>query len=212
MVYLSSIRPVDPAWQILPGTDVGEMHKQVWEFFPGLDRGQRPFLFRMARGQVYVQSSVPPVAPEGWKMDMRRIEHYLEEGLQFQFMLLVYPTVTIEGRRRGVVSHQRYLLKQKFGNDLSSMPSGADIMMTALSTWMERQGQKRGFKLESLNITAAMDMSFENSKQHLIGFQAYDLLGVLTVTDPEVFRTKAIIGGLGKGKAFGFGMLMLRRI
>jgi len=38
-----------------------------------------------------------------------------------------------------------------------------------------------------------------------------DFQGILTVTDPELFR-KALYEGLGKSKAFGCGLMLVRRV
>ena len=42
-------------------------------------------------------------------------------------------------------------------------------------------------------------------------FSTVDFSGQLTVTDPQAFRT-ALLGGVGSAKAFGCGLLLVRRV
>ncbi|MBL7000104.1 MAG: type I-E CRISPR-associated protein Cas6/Cse3/CasE [Gammaproteobacteria bacterium] len=48
-------------------------------------------------------------------------------------------------------------------------------------------------------------------KNHNVGFSAVDFTGVLTVTDVDLFKV-ALFNGIGRSKAFGCGMLLIRRI
>ncbi len=48
-------------------------------------------------------------------------------------------------------------------------------------------------------------------KNHNVGFSAVDFTGVLTVADVDLFKV-ALFNGIGRSKAFGCGMLLIRRI
>ncbi|MBE9580954.1 MAG: type I-E CRISPR-associated protein Cas6/Cse3/CasE [Proteobacteria bacterium] len=48
-------------------------------------------------------------------------------------------------------------------------------------------------------------------KEKKSGFSSVDFLGDLEITDVKKF-TKALFGGLGRAKAFGCGLMLVRRI
>jgi CRISPR system Cascade subunit CasE len=51
----------------------------------------------------------------------------------------------------------------------------------------------------------------DDKRDHLIRFSAVDFSGELLVTDPKLFQ-QALFDGLGHAKAFGCGLLLVRRI
>ena len=92
------------------------------------------------------------------------------------------------------------------------------IVDDALGKWMIRQGQLHGFSLAKddnkqckLQNSAYHWHSIKADKGKKSGFSSVDFLGDLKVTDVEKF-TKALFGGIGRAKAFGCGLLLIRRI
>lgn len=91
----------------------------------------------------------------------------------------------------------------------------------ALETWMIKQGQRCGFEL----LSGADGMfKLQNSayawhglqqkiskKGEKAGFSSVDFCGELQITDPEKFR-QTLFNGLGRAKAFGCGLMMVRRV
>jgi CRISPR system Cascade subunit CasE len=92
------------------------------------------------------------------------------------------------------------------------------IVDDALEKWMIRQGQMHGFSLaeddnnqRKLQNSAYRWYSIKADKGIKSGFSSVDFTGNLEVTDVEKF-TKALLGGIGRAKAFGCGLLLVRRI
>lgn len=82
----------------------------------------------------------------------------------------------------------------------------------AALTWMIGRGEKIGAEIhpEKLQATAYRWNALPE-KGRRAGFSSMDFEGVLTVTDPDVFRKK-LAEGIGPSKAFGCGLMMIRRI
>jgi CRISPR system Cascade subunit CasE len=87
--------------------------------------------------------------------------------------------------------------------------------------WLERQGAQFGFKIENLkinpavrNVISAKEGKIEfkkpdekdSDKKKTVTYGSVVFEGVLIVTDADKFRD-ALIGGIGQGKAYGFGLL-----
>lgn len=92
------------------------------------------------------------------------------------------------------------------------------IVDDALEKWMIRQGQRHGFSLAKddnnqckLQNSAYRWHSIKAEKEKKSGFSSVDFLGDLEITDVEKF-TKVLFGGVGRAKAFGCGLMLVRRV
>lgn len=92
------------------------------------------------------------------------------------------------------------------------------VIDDALEKWMIRQGQNYGFSLAEddnnqckLQNSAYRWHSIKAAKGIKSGFSSVDFTGNLEITDVEKF-TKALFGGVGRAKAFGCGLMLVRRI
>lgn len=90
----------------------------------------------------------------------------------------------------------------------------------ALENWMVKQGERCGFalltgedglaKLQS-SAYAWHGLQQKAKKGEKAGFSSVDFTGELEVTDPEKFR-QTLFDGLGRAKAFGCGLLLVKRL
>lgn len=150
---------------------------------------------------LYVQSDVLPswtcLERKGFHLegvkDIARMEDMFREGSAFAFSLLAN-TTTSNISRDGNKS-QRYWLKtpeEKLG-------------------WLNRRAAQNGFMIvrATVDLQKTYRSTIKISKQSgdfYIKGTAFD--GVLKITDPELFKA-AFRKGIGQGKAYGLGMLML---
>jgi len=90
---------------------------------------------------------------------------------------------------------------------------------TALETWMVSQGERHGFAIckdqyQQLKLQASgyswHALSKRTGQRTRSGFSAVNFTGELTVTDVDTFK-HALFYGIGRSKAFGCGLLMVRR-
>ncbi|OAI10348.1 type I-E CRISPR-associated protein Cas6/Cse3/CasE [Methylomonas koyamae] len=91
----------------------------------------------------------------------------------------------------------------------------------ALTGWMIKQGERCGFELladedelPKLQNSAYAWHTLQQKaakKGEKSGFSSVDFTGEIQITDPEKFR-QTLFTGLGRAKAFGCGLLMVRRL
>jgi len=87
----------------------------------------------------------------------------------------------------------------------------------ALEKWIITQGERHGFSLSKddnaqrkLQNSAYRWQSIKAGKGIKSGFSSVDFVGELEVTDVEKF-TKALLEGVGRSKAFGCGLMLVKR-
>jgi len=92
------------------------------------------------------------------------------------------------------------------------------IVDDALEKWMIKQGERHGFSLAKddnnqykLQNSAYRWHSIKPEKGIKSGFSSVDFLGDLEITDVEKL-TKALFVGIGPAKAFGCGLMLVRRM
>lgn len=92
------------------------------------------------------------------------------------------------------------------------------VVDAALEKWMIRQGERHGFSLAKdddnqckFQNSAYLWHSIKADKGIKSGFSSVDFLGDLKITDVEKF-TEALFGGIGRAKAFGCGLMLVRRM
>ena len=102
-----------------------------------------------------------------------------------RFRLWANPTVTREGKRRGLVAETEQL------------------------AWLTRQGEQHGFSVETVLVTG-QDMLESRKADTRLTLLQVRFEGVLRVTDPTLL-SQAVQAGIGPGKAFGCGLLSLAR-
>lgn len=161
--------------------------------------------------RILVQSRKKPdwdsITVKGWLADadtsINLTERLKLDSLQaeqrFRFRLRANPCVTRNGKRLG-------LLKQEDQEQ-----------------WLVRKGEQHGFSLPALlsfdySVAEADRVDVRISQEQMLkdrqhsdnSIHVFSVLydGMLTVTEPEIFR-KALQGGIGHGKVMGLGMLSL---
>ncbi len=88
---------------------------------------------------------------------------------------------------------------------------------TVLENWWKRQSERCGFSLVvdetglSKLQTSAYQWHAMPNKGKRAGFSSIDFTGTLKVTDVEKFK-KSLFDGIGRSKAFGCGVLMIKRV
>lgn len=212
-------------------------HQWLWRFFAAEAGTARDFLFRRVEPQgqqpavVYAVSSRAPQSPHpAWRVDTREYAPQLAAGQCLRFELRVNPVRSIRsdtgGRstRHDVVMHAKKRLMAEHGADrwlqlqTEQTPSTYGLVHTTVADWLlgtdEKEGvaARHGFAVldDSLQVDAYLQHRFPRREAKPISLSTVDLSGVLQVLDAERFR-RALLGGVGHGKAFGCGLLLVRR-
>jgi CRISPR system Cascade subunit CasE len=177
----------------------------------GADAG---FLFRIdpqpgGRVVILVQSAAKPdweyafhnagyllaAAPE-----VKSFDPHFQVGQMLRFRVLANPTRRISKNS-----------KDSKGNPVQEKWIGKRVPVPSnqLVEWLSRRAEKAGFSLVQESITVQpgyiyWKMPHKDGKRLLCA--RYD--GILQLADPVRFQ-EALVGGLGPGKAFGFGLLSI---
>ena len=182
-------------------TDCQSMHRSILKMFH-CSRQMGDVLYRWDAGRsvVYIQSQNPPDAqavPAGVQLDGTRdiaeLEGRIEAGRRYPFDLLAVPAkkVAMEGTKNS----RRRLLRTP-GERMD---------------WLRRKGEQHGFELihavEAEQVSSYGKHAKENGGSMHVASVRFQ--GLLRVTDKERFRN-AWRHGIGPGRAYGNGMLLLR--
>lgn len=76
--------------------------------------------------------------------------------------------------------------------------------------WLHRKAEQSGFLIRYVQEQESMDFSGNHDQQHgsRMHWNAYHYTGVLEITDEAAFQ-KVFSMGIGPGKAYGLGMILL---
>ncbi|MCQ4326925.1 type I-E CRISPR-associated protein Cas6/Cse3/CasE [Stutzerimonas stutzeri] len=183
--------------------DAYEMHRTLARVFV-TDEHSAParFLWRLEAGSsawatpvVLVQSTLAgdwsalQVLPNYLQREIEskplKFETWVEGGARYRFRLQANPTVTRQGKRYGLAGEQEQL------------------------AWLNRQGERHGFGIEAALVTAS-DVLASRKGDSCISLQRVCFEGRLQVRELTAF-SRALLQGIGPGKAFGCGLLSVAR-
>jgi CRISPR system Cascade subunit CasE len=100
--------------------------------------------------------------------------------------------------------------KHAFG-DPRERPSQAELVQRAGPGWLDERAHRHGFAIEALQVDGYLQHRlYKRGQERPIRFSTLDYTGILLVREPEVFR-RAVQSGIGHAKAFGCGLLLVRR-
>jgi CRISPR system Cascade subunit CasE len=227
---------VEAVAQTGPGEAHGD-HRLLWKFFPAAPGTARDFLFRRLEAAdgahqplFFCVSARRAVTPHpAWQVDVREYAPQVRAGDRFRFDLRANPTRAHkrEGRafRDDVVMHAKKRIMSEHGArrwaevPASSRPALYELAHQAVQEWLgdvERPGlaARHGFAVMFAELRVdgyrRHQLTRGNGLDDMI-LSTVDLSGALEVTDPPLFE-RALLNGIGHGKAFGCGLLLVRRI
>ncbi len=192
-------------------------HHLVWSLFADSVERRRDFLWReMEIGVFLILSDRHPVDQHGlFDIDTpKSFQPNLEAGDRLRFSLRANPVV-----RRKDVKRRRSTKHDVVMDALRSFPTSErslnriNTMRSAGVEWITRVGTRAGFKL------FANDVSVDRYAQHRVArkgaappmlYSSLDFEGMLTVSDPSTLVSR-IAQGFGSAKAYGCGLMLIRR-
>lgn len=230
-MYLSSVRidlntlTREQLFDVLEG-GAYTGHQLLWRLFAEAPGAERPFLFRQemeesANGKsgglprFYVLSSREPLSIEGFDIQCKPFAPRLEAGDRLAFRLRANPTVD-KAAPKGQRSHRADVLmdaRKAFSPGERTSQACVEAMDSAARDWLEKRGANLGFTLPvKPEIGAYRQLALPRKRpQSPIRYSSVDYEGLLDVTDPDRLL-KSLAKGLGRSKAFGCGLMLLRRV
>lgn len=199
-------------------------HQWLWRWFPAEAGTARDFLFRRQEAEgpprFYVVSERAPLPTLGaWQASTRAYAPQLEVGESLQFELRANPTVRHDrsgksSRHDVVMEAKKKLLAerglQRWADWTEDRPALPAVIHDACAHWLKRRGEAAGFELEPHSLMVEAHEQHREKRGGALRFTAVDLAGRLTVTDPATFQSM-LLQGLGRAKAFGCGLMLVRR-
>ena len=185
-----------------------QLHQEIWSLFPGMQRGNSLFVYRIGNNCIYLISAVPPISTTGqWLVGpSKKFNPQIAEGTVVDFMTRVNPVYDRDGDRYGVVMDYIHGLR-KSGLPPSEWPTGEELKILACTKWFKEKCPN--FSIQDFRINQFQDVQFLNEKTgDMMKFAIADIVGHLVVTNPDGFK-KNLFEGIGKSRRFGHGMVMV---
>jgi CRISPR system Cascade subunit CasE len=210
---LAALAPV-----LLPGGDGARAdtgHRLVWSLFGDAPDRRRDFLWREeAPGTLLLLSARPPADP-GRLFELnppKPFEPALRPGDCLAFMLRANAVVarSVDGTR----SHRADVV----ADAMRAVPPDEraarrrTIISEVGGSWLCRQGAANGFRLAGpVAVEGDEWRRIPRPGAKPIRFNVLDFAGTLQVTEPAVFVAR-LCTGFGHAKAFGCGLMLIRRV
>ncbi len=205
-----------------PGASADAHHRLIWSVFADSAARRRDFLWRNdGRGRFYTLSSRPPQSSSLFNPPETKVFNpVLRAGDRLQFALRANAT-----KDRAAVSRMDKAARRGKSRRvdvvmdlLRTAPGGgkrADIRdrtaQAAAEAWMTRQGTARGFETRKTLVEGYSTIELGRSRRQGATFGILDLAGILAVTEPDAFLA-ALAVGFGRAKAWGCGLMLIRRV
>lgn len=182
--------------------DIYRLHQTVMKGFTAYREAER-VLYRVEPEErnglvsILVQSPQEPdwrlLTEENRGIVSVRVKEFsprFREGQRFTFRLRANPTVTRDGKRRGLVRDE------------------------SLLEWLEKKQERLGVRfcgMEAIDEGYINGSKIKGDKLHQLSLKTARFEGVLEIADIQAFTT-VFNTGIGPAKAFGCGLLSLARV
>lgn len=199
-------------------------HQLLWQLFPDYE-GPRPFIFRQeleeteeGRGPkglplFYLLSDREPTSVPGLlEAECKPFTPELNVGDRLAFRLRANPTMAVPlPGKRGLRSDVLMAAKKPFPPGQRTSQACIDAMNGKAREWLESRAETWGFHLPfTPELGAYRQHVLNKGSGKPVQFSTVDYEGLLEVTNPgKLVETMA--HGIGRAKAFGGGLLLLRR-
>ena len=191
-------------------------HHLVWSLFADSQDRKRDFLWHEIKtGDFYALSERLPIDNHDLfeLSPPKRFSPSLRPQQKVGFLLRANPVVR-KPTSNGNSKSKKHDIVMNAMHAMSSeeRPANRQKLIRELGiNWMEKQGARNGFEL------SPTELKVDRYEQHRIRrtqapltFSTLDISGYLTVSDPELFLA-GICRGFGASKAFGCGLMLIRR-
>lgn len=216
-----SVNPIYPAkvMKVLKANDYA-LHQMLWKLFPDDPEASRDFLFRHDEDQRWpvfylVSQREPDSGDDLLHVASKPYQPQLRLGEALSFSLRANPvhtrkTDTANPKKRKRDDVVMHLKRQYQQADADAVPTQAELAQEAGEQWLARQGERHGFQVLSVRADNYRQARL-GARNRNIQFSTLDFTGLLRVTGPEAFAN-ALRKGIGPAKAFGCGLLLVRRM
>jgi CRISPR system Cascade subunit CasE len=188
----------------------------VWTLFADREDRKRDFLWREddVRRFYVLSSRLPKDRHELFTVETKAFKPALSPGNRLVFSLRANATI---GRPRGD-SKRAGKRDDVVMAVLNAIPAHdraevrKEIIQHEGLAWLRRQGVAAGFDFDEGNVAVHgyEPLTIRDNAKDTINLSVIEFDGMLTVREPDIFLVK-VARGFGRGKAFGLGLMLLRR-
>lgn len=188
-------------------------HALIWRLFPG-DGAARDFVFRRLEDErsFYVVSARAPQPDSGlFQIQSKPYIPQLESGDWLRFDLRANPTVSIR-QENGRSRRHDVLMNAKRGVAREAREQLGLVLEAAGRKWLQERAEHWGLAIQDDSVLQ------EGYRQHRlkrkggnVEYSSLDYQGMAQVIDPQRLA-RALLDGVGHGKGFGCGLLLVKRV
>jgi CRISPR system Cascade subunit CasE len=210
-------------------------HQALWKLFdlPRQEKKENAdFLFRFEIDKqnklplFYILSckQAPCDQSDLWNIESKKYHPDIKQGDRLAFNVRVNPVITKKPaesdpnpkkrKRHDVVMEAKSRLKNE-GIPKENWPHINKIIHNAGIEWLKARAEKNGFMLS--NEKNGAEVRVEGYQVHQFfrkgnktNFSSLDFVGTLSVINPDLFK-ELLFEGLGPAKAFGCGLMLVKR-
>jgi len=196
-------------------------HQALWRLYSDDPDAERDFLFR--RDELYhglryfVLSEREPEDRDGiWFIETKPYTPTLTAGQQLAFSLRANPVIKRKGED-GKSRRHDVVMDAKHRGDYQRQPRQTrepviDIAQQAGVEWLRQRAASHGFAIGEEGVRVEGYQQHRSPKRgNRIAYSSIDFAGVLQVEDTGLLA-EALKKGIGPAKAFGCGLLLIRRV
>ncbi len=198
-------------------------HQQLWQLFPEAPDKTRDFIFhseqrQMSRVYHLVSKRKPLENLIPWEVQTKSYDPKIATGQRLTFKLNVNPVVSRKDKagrshRHDVVMDAKQQLKAE-GIPQHERPASGEIIQKAGINWLNQRSEKNGFSFQKQEVIVdgyERRKAYKGPGKSPIEYSVLGFSGILTVIDPVLFK-EILINGIGPAKAFGCGLMLIRRV
>jgi CRISPR system Cascade subunit CasE len=206
---VSALIPVlmpDPA-------DNAVSHHLVWSLMSDGPGRRRDFLYRETNDTLYVLSDREPHDTHGlFDLATRSFAPALRPGDHLGFTLRANPVVRRRPDGGKTTKHDIVM------DALRAVPAGQQrrqarkrVASDTTKSWLARLGETSGYRLGDFVLEGYRQVRIPRRGAAPIQIGVVDVTGTLMVTEPDVFLGR-LCSGFGASRAWGCGLMMIRRV
>jgi CRISPR system Cascade subunit CasE len=188
----------------------------VWTLFADSPDRKRDFLWRESQaGRFFVLSSrAPEDRHRLFNIETKSFEPALSSGDRLVFSLRANATIVRSrgnaergGKREDVVMAALKSIPQE-----QRASARKELIQREGLAWLKRQGAAAGFDFDDdeVAVDGYEPITIRGAGKKALRLTIIEFEGVLTVRNPALFIEK-MARGFGRGKAFGLGLMLVRR-
>ena len=202
--------------------DVYLLHKKIWELVSRNESQKRDFLYRVEYDAYQNIKHIYLLAPNqiSSRKDIKiavspRYQPQLEtdEGLYFKVRANPIIKRKEDGKAKeyGLIMDAKHQFK-KNNQNYSKQFSLDELIYDVGMKWLIRKGEQHGFSVKQFKVRIDNDREYyvKPPGKHVFTLRTLDFEGNLKIVDADQFK-KALFKGIGSSKAFGCGMMMIKR-